>query len=74
MHVHKPAGIYFYYNSRNKLLNSTVYRKNQLWQTLSSEIKDCHHYNFLRAKSKFGTVIDVSVKFTPRYLANIGYF
>ena len=30
------------YNLRNKyLLNSSVYWANQLWQTLTSEIKDC---------------------------------
>ena len=29
-------------NQRNKfMLNSTVYRANQLWQTLPSEVKDC---------------------------------
>ena len=43
-------------NLRNKyLLNSSVYRANQLWQTLPSEIKGC--------ASKLGAMIDVNVRF-----------
>ena len=46
------------------MLNSTVYRANQLWQTLPSQVKDCPSLkNFLRAKSKFGALMDVSVKY-----------
>ena len=43
------------------MLNSIVYRANQLWQTLPAELKD---RNSLRTKSKLGIVLDVSVKLT----------
>ena len=50
-------------NPRDKLMsNSTVYRANQLWQSLFSEVKSFLHYTFIRTKSKFDAVIDTTLK------------
>ena len=43
--------------------NSSVYRANQLWQTLSSEVKNCPSLQRFKKKSKLGAAIDVGVKF-----------
>ena len=45
------------------MLNSIVYRVNQLWQKLPSEFKDCPSLQRFKKKSKLGAVIDVSIKF-----------
>ena len=56
-------------NPRSKyLLNSSVYRSNQLWRTLSSEIKDCASLQLFKDKTKLGIVIDINVRFAQHIL------
>ena len=58
---------------RNKnLLNSSVYRANQLWQTLPSEIKDFASLQLF--KDKLGAVIDVNVRFAQDVLSMLVTF
>ena len=56
------------------LLNSTVYRANQLLQTLLSEVKDCPSLQLFKKKSKLGAMIGVNVKFAQRALPHMAKF
>ena len=62
-------------NPRNKyLLNSFVYRANQLWQTLPSEIKDCASLQLYKDKIETWRVIDVNVIFAQDILLMLVIF
>ena len=61
-------------NPGNKyLLNSSVYRTNQLWQTLPSEIKDYASLQFFKDKIKTWHCDICQCQTCSRYIANIGY-
>ena len=56
-------------NPRNKCLsNSSIYRANQLWQTLPSEIKGFLSLQLFKDKIKLGGAIDVNVRFAQDIL------
>ena len=62
-------------NPRNKyLLNSSVYRGNQLWQTLPSEIKGCESMQLFKDKIKTWRRDRCQFQICSRYIANVGYF
>ena len=56
-------------NPRNKYLsNSSIYRANQLWQTLPSEFKGFLSLQLFKDKIKLGAAIDVNVRFAQDIL------
>ena len=62
-------------NSRNKLLlNSSVLRANQLWQTLPYEIKDCASLQLFKDKIKAWLCDRCQCQICSRYIANVSYF
>ena len=62
-------------NSRNRyLLNSSVYRANQIWQTLSSEIKGCASLQLFKDIIKTWRCDRCQCQICSRYIANVGYF
>ena len=62
-------------NSRNQcLLNSSVCRANQLWQTLSSKIKDCASLQLFKDKIKTWLCDRCQCQIRSRYIANVVYF
>ena len=62
-------------NPRNKdLLNSSVYRANQLWETLPSEIKGCTSLQLLEDKIKTWCCDRSQCQICSTYIANVGYF
>ena len=62
-------------NPRNKyLLNSSVYRANQLWQTLPTEIKGCALLQFFKDKIKNFRCDRCQCQIYSRYIANVVYF
>ena len=75
-----------YYNLRNfnvfatdiprkkYLLNSSVYRANQLWQALPSEIKDCASLQLFKDKMKTWRCDRCQCQICSRYITNVGYF
>ena len=62
-------------NPPNKyLLSSSVYRANQLWQTLPSEIKGCTSLQLFKDKIKTWCCDRCQCQICSRYIANVGYF
>ena len=62
-------------NPRNKyLLDSSVYRANQLWQTLTSEIKGCASLQLFKDKIKTWHCDRCHCQICSRYVAKIFYF
>ena len=62
-------------NSRNiYLLNSSVYRANQLWQTLPSAIKDCASLQLFKDKIKTWHCDRCQCQICSKYIADVGYF
>ena len=62
-------------NPLNKfMLNSTVHRANQLWQTLPSEVKDCSSLQLFEKKIKTCRCDRCQCQICLRYLSNVGYF
>ena len=62
-------------NPRNKyLLNSSVYRADQLWQTFPSEIKDYASLQLIKDKIKNWSCDRCQCQICSTYIANIGYF
>ena len=60
---------------RNKyLLNSSVYRANQLSQTLPSEIKGSASLQLFKDKIKTWRCDRCQCQICSRYIANVGYF
>ena len=60
---------------RNKyLLNSSVYRANQLRQALPSEIKDCASLRLLKNKIKTWHCDRCQCQICSRYIAKVAYF
>ena len=62
-------------NPHNKyLLNSSVYRVNQLWQTLPSEIKGCASLQLFKDKIKTWRCDRCQCQICSRFIANVGCF
>ena len=62
-------------NPLNKfMLNSTVHRANQLWQTLPSEVKDCSSLQLFEKKIKTCRCDRCQCQICLRYLSSVGYF
>ena len=62
-------------HARNKhLLNCSVYRVNQLWQTLPSEIKGCTSLQLFKDKIKTLCCDRYQCQIFSRYIANVGCF
>ena len=62
-------------NPRDKyLLNSFIYRVNQLWQTLLSEIKDCASLQLFKDEIKTWRCDRCQCQICSRYIASVGYF
>ena len=62
-------------NPRNKyLLNSSVYRVNQLWQALPSKIKGCASLQLFKGKIKTWRCNRCQCQICSRHIANVGYF
>ena len=62
-------------NPRNKcLLNSSVYRENEIWQTPHSEIKHCASLHLFKDKIKTWRCDRWQCQICSRYIANIGCF
>ena len=58
----------------NYLLNSSVYRVNQLWQTLTSKFKDCVSLQLFKDKIKTWCCDRCQCQICWRYIANVAYF
>ena len=56
------------------LLNSSVYRANQVCQTLPSEIKDCALLPLFKDNIKTWRCNRCQCQICSRYPANVGYF
>ena len=75
-----------YYNLRNfnvfvtdnpcnkYLLNSSIYRANELWQTLPSKIKNCASLQLCKDKIKTCRCDRCQCQICRTYIANVGYF
>ena len=62
-------------NPHNKyLLNSSVYRANQFWQTLPSEIRGCASLQLFKDEIKTWRCDRCQSRICSRYIANVGYF
>ena len=62
-------------NSCNKYLsNSSIYRANQLWQTLPSKIKGCASLQFFKDKIKTWRSDSWQCEIWWRFIVNAGYF
>ena len=60
---------------RNKfMLNYTVYRANQLWKTLPSEVKDCPSSQLFKNRIKTCRWDKCQCRICSRFLASVGYF
>ena len=56
------------------LLNSSVYRANQLWQALPSKIKGCESLQLFKDKIKTWRCNRYQCQICSRYIVNVGYF
>ena len=54
--------------------NSSVYRANQLWQTLPSEIQECASLQLFKDKIRTCCCDRSQCQICSRYIANVGYF
>ena len=72
--INVPLNVFATDNPRNKfILNSTVYRANQLWHYTLMQ-KTVLHYNLLRNKIKTWRSDRCQCQVCSRFLANIVYF
>lgn len=62
-------------NSRNKfMINSTVYRANQLWKALLSKVKGCPSLQVFKNKIKTWRCDTCECQICSKHLSNLSYF
>ena len=67
--------VFFINKPRTKyLLNSSLYRANQLWKTLPIEINGCGSLQLFKDKIKTWRCNRYQRQICSRYITNVGYF